>query len=129
MRPNSIVRFEQLFLGSLVLTAINIILNWDVWQMVGAHSDDAATYFIIIFPFVINLLLWYKIARKPSVIAKWLLIVVFLVGVVWSLATTDNYRFIGLVILFVTVCLKGGAIYMLFRRDSKQWFAGGNAAT
>ncbi|QTD57118.1 hypothetical protein [Parasphingorhabdus cellanae] len=135
MRPNSIIRFEQLFLGALALNVLNIILNWDTWSMVMDQGDGSdgmnafATYTIIIFPFLINLWLWFKIARKASNIGKWLLIVMFLIGVIWSLATIDNYRTLGLTILFTILALKAAAIYMLFRRDAKQWFAGKAVAT
>lgn len=135
MRPNSIIRFEQLFLGALALNVLNIILNWDSWSMVMDQGDGSdgmnafATFTIIIAPFLINLWLWYKIARKASNVAKWLLIVVFLVGIIWSLATVDNYRTLGLTILFSIIALKAGAIYMLFRRDAKQWFAAKTVVT
>ncbi|WP_229955958.1 hypothetical protein [Parasphingorhabdus litoris] len=135
MRPNSIIRFEQLFLGALALNILNIILNWDTWSMVmsrGSGSDGMnafATYTIIAFPFLINLWLWFKIARKASNIGKWLLIIMYVIGVIWSLATVDNYRTLGLTILFTILALKAGAIYMLFRSDAKQWLAGKTVVT
>ncbi len=135
MRPNSIIRFEQLFLGALALNALNVFLNWDTWSMVMSRGDGSegmnafATYSIIAFPFLINLWLWFKIARKASSLGKWLLIAMFLIGVIWSLATIDNYRTLGVIILFTILALKAGAIYMLFRSDAKQWFAGRNTVT
>ncbi len=129
MRPNSITRFEQLFLGALALNVLNIFLNWDTWSMVMSRGDGSdgmnafATYTIIAFPFLINLWLWYKIARKGSSIGKWLLVIMYVIGVIWSLATLDNYRTLGVTILFAILALKAGAIFMLFRSDSKQWFA------
>lgn len=135
MRPNSIIRFEQLFLGALALNALNVFLNWDTWSMVMSRGDGSdgmnafATYTVIIFPFLINLWLWNKIARKSSSMGKWLLIVLYLIGVIWSLATIDNYRTLGVTILFVILALKAVAIYMLFRPDAKQWFAGKTVVT
>ncbi len=96
----------------------------------GSEGMNAfATYSIIAFPFLINLWLWNKIARKANSLGKWLLIVMFLIGVIWSLATIDNYRTLGVIILFTILALKAGAIYMLFQSDAKQWFAGGNTVT
>lgn len=135
MRPNSIIRFEQLFLGALALNALNVFLNWDTWSMVMSRGDSSegmnafATYSIIVFPFLINLWLWNKIARKASSVGKWLLIVMFLISVIWSLATIDNYRTLGVTILFTILALKAGAIYMLFRSDAKQWFSGKTIVT
>lgn len=123
MRPKSIIRFEQLFLGALALNLINIIQNWDFWELMTRESGEGMTYFLLIAPFIINLWLWYKIARKPSTVAKWVMVALFIVHVIWSLATTDNYRALGLTLVFAIVVLKGAAIYMLFKSDAKPWFA------
>ncbi|MEP2749851.1 MAG: hypothetical protein ABJP02_17170 [Parasphingorhabdus sp.] len=95
----------------------------------GDGVNAFATYTIILFPFLINLWLWQKIARKASNIGKWLLIIMYVIGVIWSLATVDNYRTLGLTILFAVLALKTGAIYMLFRPDAKQWFGGNTVVT
>ncbi len=75
--------------------------------------------------FGIALLLWVLVARKGSVIAKWVLTVFVALALLWTLYAIPTGRYSlglsGLLGLFSTV-LQAYAVVMLFRADARPWF-------
>ncbi len=135
-RPQSIIWFERLYLGGVAVGLANTVFNWSsIQEQVAAtpNSEMLPSWFMsatIAIGIGINLLLWYFVAMRGSVVAKWIVVVFFvlgLLGVVQTMvsgATTGSSTIIGSVVL----ALQAGAVFMLFRPDTKSWFGGGAAA-
>jgi hypothetical protein len=64
------------------------------------------------------------VSRKRSNVAKWILIIVWLLGLVIYIPALAHFLTMGTVgVLFVAQpVMQAGALYMLFRSDSKSWF-------
>ena len=133
MRPQSIVNFERLYLGALLLGVINLALAWNqtvasIEAQANASAGPTLMALAIVFGVVIPLLLWYFVARKASVVAKWILVGLFvlgLAGVAVSLSQGTYPKGLGGILSAVSTLMQAAAIYFLFRPDAKAWFADG----
>lgn len=139
MRPVSIVRFEQAYLGSVVVWLVNLALGWKAklasLENHGAFAGNpqmlevAQTMMIgtVIFLLILWLLLWYFTARRASEIAKWVVVVLFALSLITFPFTLMGYKIVGVPGVALTtlmVALNGWAVWLLFRPDARAWFAG-----
>ena len=137
MRPQSIINFDRCYLGVIAINVLNNILNWSAAKAqlnaaasTGVASSGALGTGLVVGAVVgiaINLLLWYFIAKKGSVVAKWILTVFFVIVVVallWSAAQGTFPRGIAGIVTIVGMVLQAVAIYFLFRPDAQRWFDG-----
>ena len=137
MRPQSIVMFERLFLASLAISAINTFIVFDgVARQLAADESvlrlGLGSGFLIGLlgaSFAIYLLLWYLIARKAANVAKWILVIFVVLGVLASIpalsqASLDFASLSGV----AAVLLEVAALVYLFRADASAWFKGERAA-
>ncbi len=134
-RPPSIITFERCYLGAMALGLANNALNWTNLQeqMAAApNSQLLPDWFLpatLGFGLLITLLLWYFVARRASVVAKWILVVFFVIGligvpgIVMGL-TTGTVAPLMAIVALLTLGLNAAAVWMLFRPDAKHWFAG-----
>lgn len=131
MRPVSIIWFERLFLASIVLELVNSILIWEEsMAMIAADpilSPRGAIYLVLTMAISsgINLLLWYFIARRASNVAKWILVVLTVLGLAVTamlFATSDYPRGLEDVATTIIYGLYLASIAMLFRSDAREWF-------
>ena len=135
MRPNSIVTFERLYLGSLALGILNFFLSFDQMKAaMAAEPGIAKVGFgsgmligVFVVSLLISLLLWFFIARKASNVAKWILVVFTAFGllglpnVISQLSTTPGLTpVLALVITIIQLI----AVYFLFRPDAAAWLKG-----
>jgi len=134
MRPQSIIMFERLYLGAWGIGVINSLLAWNRSQEalqanpVLADIGPGLLYVTTAIGFAIPLLLWYFIARRRSVVAKWLLVVLFaigLMGVAYAATQGSIAGGISGALAIVALLLQAGAVYMLFRPDTRAWFGEG----
>ena len=138
MRPSSIIQFERLFLGSIVLGLVNNALTWhDLVNAVGANPDlqrlgvtPSAMIGVVIgllaLGIVINLVLWFLVARRGSNIAKWILTVLTALGIVSMMVSGLGHQGLTLpmVLTLAALALQIAAIFELFRRDAVEWLHG-----
>ena len=134
MRPASIVNFERLYLGALVIGVINTVLTFEttlaqVEAQPGAESMGSNIFYIsLAIGFLIPILLWYFVARRASVVAKWIVVVLFVLGVfgfLFSFSQPVAPEGIALILGIVSMLMQAAAVWMLFRPDAKAWFADG----
>ena len=129
MRPTSIVLFERLFLLSLAIALVNGFLQYDA--LVAQVGNDpalaqlgwgsGAILVVMAISLLIPLLLWYFIARRASNIAKWILVVMTLLGLLFvNLDPGQLGSLAGIASLAVTI-LQLVAIVLLFRADARAW--------
>ena len=134
MRPKSIINFERLYLGALAIGLVNILLSWQQGMGLLNNNPDTRSlgqgvvYVSIFIGFLVPLLLWYFTARRASVVAKWIVVILFVLGVVSlvinfqrTAVLTDPAGILGL----IGFVMQAGAVWMLFRPDAKAWFSDG----
>jgi hypothetical protein len=83
----------------------------------------------VVFSLIVDLLLWFFIARRGSEVAKWIYIVLFaiaVVGVLRSLFGGGHVELPGLVriLSFLRVLIEAACAWLLFRPDANAWFKG-----
>ena len=140
-KPDSIRKFDWLYLGSLAIGLLGLVLGWDSImtqmneQMAAegvALEGSVPTAAIIggaLIGTAISLALWFLISVLRIEFIKWILIV-FVVYSVFSilggLALTgfDLVQISGIISTILSIA----AIAMLFRADAKAWFADKRAA-
>lgn len=133
MRPQSIINFDRCYLGVIALNVLNTFLSWSQTKeriATAGLPPGTATgglAFGLIVGVGISLLLWYFIAKKGSVVAKWILTVLFVLGLIAVLVAAAGNTFpTGLpgIVSIVVLVLQAVSVYLLFRPDSKRWFDG-----
>ena len=130
MRPNSIVWFERLFLGSLLLGVINAFLVYDnVVAVMDADPNMAALgmgggFAIVIWvvSFAISLLLWYLIARKASTVAKWIFVVLTVVGLLMTSLNPGEMLTFANILTGLIFVMQLASVVVLFFPDATAWF-------
>lgn len=133
-KPDSIIWFDRLFLGSMVLGALNFIFGWNALSAkITASPEFAATGFgtgfilvSAVIGMIINLIFWYFVSARGSKVAKWILTVFFAIGLLSIVNNLNNPlgpQGIQLVVTLIITVAQGAAIYMLFRPDSAAWFS------
>lgn len=132
-RPFSIVRFERLYLAALALDAANATLNWSSW-MARFTASPAGAEMTWVLPammatlFALRLALWYFVAQRASVVAKWIVV---------ALAVISGIGLLSGVLALITGAISSlppalagiaaAAFYIaaavhLFRPDTRSWF-------
>lgn len=139
MPPKSIILFERLLWLSLLVSAIDLAVNWQA--MVDDFNSDPAwpgsamgTWIgatTIAIGFALYFALGYSVARRGSRVAKWILVVFASVGVA-SMAflpmTLPASELGGLWISLLSNIVLLAAVAMLFRRDAVEWLKGPQVA-
>jgi hypothetical protein len=129
-RPNSIIWFERVFLGSLLLGLLNSIFTWSTMTAQMAATPGAAMFGggvligTMALGIIINLLLWYFIARRGSNVARIIWTVLFAFGVfgiiaVFMQATPVSMKIVPL----ISFALQAYGVFLLYRPDAKPWFS------
>lgn len=128
-KPNSISQFERFYLAAIGVDLVNTILSWSEREeralLTPQMFGNATLPLTTAIGFGIALLLWFFVAHRGSVIAKWIVTVFVTLALAWTLYAIPTGRYSlglsGLLGLFSTV-LQAYAVVMLFRRDAGRWF-------
>lgn len=133
MRPKSIVTFEYVVLGTLVLGIISSFINRELaeTQLADANMPAGFLLWAQIAGIAINLLLLYFISRKGSPVAKWIYVVLTALGIVFGLAGIAQVFAGGaltVALTLVTFALSAYSLYLLFRPDANAWFNDGRGS-
>lgn len=134
-RPPSIVRFEQCYLGNLVLGFVVLAITWNsrlalfqqnpATAQLSQNAVYASLFGGLLVGAVISLVLWYFAARQGSVVAKWIIVVFFalsILGMFYSFSTGQSARGLAGVLQIVGYVLYAVAVWLLFKPDSRAWF-------
>jgi hypothetical protein len=136
MQPESIRRFTLLYLGSLVVSLVATLVSYDTVvdsvarqsATAGAELGSGIVAGSMIVGAAIMLLLWYLVAHKGFVIAKWIIVGFFLFSLFGAFGVfaggVSSSEALGL----VSLALQAAAVYFLFRPDAKAWFSGDRTA-
>ena len=131
MRPKSIVNFERIVILSILFGIVSSFITRAKMEAMMAgkpHLSSGTTLGIQIVMILLYLLLIYFISRKGSPVAKWIYVVLCVLGLVFGLVGLPLMMQMGplpLVIAIVQYALSIVSLWLLFRPDSKAWFAEG----
>jgi hypothetical protein len=131
-RPQSIIWFERLYLLGLVVAFAVGLFNWTKTQAIVAASQTLPSWYPLVMTavsLILNIVLWYFIARRGSNIARWIYIVLFAFALIGTAATllSPMLRLFGtftLVTSLLLTVLRGVCVFLLFRPDAQGWFRG-----
>lgn len=134
MRPHSIIMFDRFYLGSLVLGLVNFFITYED-TMAQLEADPASAQLglagpgflwgTIAFSMAISLLLWFLISRKANNVARWILVVLAVIGVLGLPFSLGELPLMQLIATLVVTAVNLLAVYFLFRPDAKAWFEHG----
>ncbi len=132
MRPPSIMMFERLFLASLALSLLGFVLNYGQISDVATSDPGMAQLglgmgFLIgvmVASYALYVLFWFLIARRASNVAKWILVVFTVLGVLSMLPTLTGSLDATALLSLAVYALEIAAVVYLFRPDAKDWLAG-----
>jgi predicted membrane channel-forming protein YqfA (hemolysin III family) len=129
MRPSSIVNFERVVLLSLGLGVLNTIAASSNAPAVNGQAIASGTlYAAQAIALAVYLLLLYFISRKASPVAKWIYVVLTVLGLVvgaTALRDTASFGTLPLVLTLVQYVLSLISLWLLFRPESRAWFNDG----
>ena len=139
-RPKSIRAFDQLYGASFALWALQklgsgsaTIAAMSTNPVVVARPELAGSLRAFVFVTtlvvtIISVLLWWGVARRGSVAAKWLVVVSeaiglwFLISVLTHVGQGVQAAGAGFALGIAATLLAVAAAAMLFRPDAKAWF-------
>lgn len=132
MRPQSIIRFEQLYLGSLALGILNYFLSYDsmIEQLEAdpaiAQMGFASLGFVLgtaVFSYAISLILWYFIARRANNVLRWVLLILTVFGLISLPTSLGTLPVVSMVLTLILTAMQLVALFFLWRPDANEWFA------
>lgn len=129
MRPKSIILFERLFLVSILLNALAAFLGFQ--DTLAQMEQDAAMVSLgwgasilmitaVVYVLVL-LLLYYLIARRANTVAKWILVVIVLLGLSALPGAIAVQSGIELGVAVAANLLAAAAAVCLFLPDARKW--------
>ena len=133
IRPVAIVRYERLYWAAFILDTIVAAMTWTQREaIVTAYPVLAkATWILPTFQAIgiaVTVLLWYFTARAPSVVAKWVVVILAALST-WAavqalatLATGSAIVGAASILSLIAEALYVAAAVHLFRPGSKAWF-------
>jgi hypothetical protein len=122
-RPGSIAAFERLFLFSILIGVVQTIVGWEELARRGSPSAILTIVALSLGTLAAVALL---ISRGRSRSAKWLLVLLLLLGLPLFLISVSRGTLVGWPSLaFLQAALQAGSICLLFSASSRDWLAGG----
>ena len=120
--PSNVARFEQLMYLTIGIGIINSALQF---QSFSRQAGAAFTLFVQAVVFAFAVLLIWLIARRRANWARWVLLVMFLIGVVPFipiLSKTLQTSPLSGVLSIVQFLAQGIALYLVFTGNAVAWF-------
>jgi hypothetical protein len=129
MRPQSIRRFDLFYLAALALSILAFLLGYD--DIVGSVEAESAAAGLqmganvaigsFAFGVLLYLLLWFLVSRRRVGIARWIIVLLFLVNLTGVRAIFTAGLSLQNAISLLSLLLSAIAIYYLFRPETKAW--------
>lgn len=131
-RPPSIVRFERLYLASFAVALAGWAFSWQSTADRLAIDPKTAAYgwllpAALLLSCTITLLLWYFVARRASLAAKWVVTILTGLAVVrfainLMVVVRGTVPLVATLLSTAIVALSVAATLYLFKDDARLWF-------
>ena len=132
MRPQAIVRFEWLYWAAFAIGLFSTYQTWAIQQNLLANNSAVGgmawlPYASVVGRVALTVLLWFFVARRPSVIAKWVVVIFAVYGaVLLALLAMSLMRGSAPLNLVLPSALQNilyiAAAATLFSADARAWF-------
>ena len=126
--PAQVALFERLYYASLALGLINSALQFDHFTRMASVAFVISVQLLVL---VFLVLMIWLVARRRKNWARWLMLILFVVGTPLSIPTiwqTFQVNILWGGISVVQIILQAAAIYFVFTADARAWFRPSNAA-
>jgi len=122
-RPLSIKRFEMLYYISLL---IGVVTSAIMYESMLRQASPLFIGIVQFFTFASTALLIFLISRKRSKIAKWFLVGMWAIGLIFYIPQLSQMLHVGLAGVFsiIQLCLQAVGLYYLFTDEVKEWMDG-----
>jgi hypothetical protein len=133
VRPKSIIYFERAYFSAMALGFVDDAVTWnesiESIEATPGFNQIAVEYLIgsITFFALINLLLWFFVARRANVVAKWFVVAFAafnILGLGALVIAGDIVANLDEIPLMAAVVLSLLGAWFLFRPDANLWFRG-----
>ena len=130
MRPKSIVLFERLFLSNTLISILAVLINYGTLRAdaVSRGKSAAGPLLGIALTLLVDIPLWFFVARRASRVGKWILILLYALNYFVTVLIVTRFQAFGALysaMTLVATVLSFAALVMLFRKDARSWFARG----
>lgn len=130
-RPTAIRIFDSLYLGSIALSAANLVRDWDA-HLLGAQDELAGTglspeillAFSMAFFLGLSLILWLMVGHLRIGFVRYVLIGLLIWEALPVWRTLQGGIGSSDIVVFVSLILQAIAIAFTFRGDAQLWFRG-----
>lgn len=132
MKPESIRKFDLFYLASVAVTVVTLFIGYDA--IVARTGEEGASQGVVLGPGVaigafvigllISLLLWWLVSAKRMALAKWIIVVFFVIGLFGLPSALGNGITLLEAVNLLAMALQAAAIWFLFRPDAKAYLAG-----
>jgi hypothetical protein len=133
IRPVAIVRYERLYWAAFILDSVVTAMTWTEREAIVTANPilAKATWILPTFQAIgiaVTVLLWYFTARAPSVVAKWVVVILAALSAfaavqsLGALATGGVTPGTASVLALIANALYVTAAVLLFQPASKAWF-------
>jgi hypothetical protein len=120
MRPQAIIWFERLNLGTLALGVVQSWLAWDT--LVKTGQSIAFILAVQIFSFGLVIALTLLVSRRRSKVAMWILVVFFVLGLPGMFMMLRGGLLLGShVISIMQTLAQFSALVLLFTGPARRW--------
>lgn len=120
-RPNVVRRFYSLYLTTLILGAINFLLTYEEMLM---EASPLMIGFIFLMNLGITVWLIISISKYGSKKAKWILVAIWGIGILFYVPQLSNIFQNDLIVGVISIAqavIQSFAIYSLFTKEFKDW--------
>ncbi len=119
MRPMPVAAFERVFLASLVLGVVQALQGWDALAARGSSPEMLA---LLVLTFGTLGALALLVSRGRSRSAKWVLVLLWVIGLPmflssWNAGTVIGWRSMAM----LQAALQVAALALLFTRSARDW--------
>jgi hypothetical protein len=127
-RPKTIVCFEWIIFGTLLVGVLQTYLTWDqVIAQAATLDHNTAVAFIlavIIFAYVLIGTLTLLVSRRRSKIAMWVSIVLYAIGL-YALVESVSHEQVGSALIMTALgeIARGAAYSLLFTPSARRWMS------
>jgi hypothetical protein len=124
--PSNVARFEQLMYLSLGIGVIQSLLRWN--QSVAQASAIGGAKFVffgLIVTFAILVLIIWLIARRRRNWARWVMLVMFILGLPFSVRMLSRMlpaEPLSVALSSVQVLAQAIAFFLIFTGNARDWF-------
>jgi hypothetical protein len=136
MKPATIRRFDMFYLAWVALTVVDFLLQHGAYvaQVNAAAAQSGivlgTTFVTVAFGIwtLFMLLLWYLVSHKRSVVAKWIIVVLVVLGVFGVPTLFEHALTTAGIASVLALLVSVVAAWSLFGPEAKAWFAGDGPA-